>query len=482
MTSRGFSQFLPSYEYIPDGEPHVFGERLYLYGSHDRFGGGKFCMNDYVLWSAPLSDLSVWRYEGEIYRRTQDPANKNGELALWAPDVAQGPDGRYYLFYCLADYPQIGVAVCDKPNGPFEYLGCVHDREGRVLGQRENDTLPFDPAVLVDDGRVWLYAGNGPSIAVQDQKAKKASVYMELEADMLTLKSEPTPLIPTTHTSAGTGFVGHEFFEASSIRKFGGLYYFIYSSVSCHELCYALSRAPEGPFTYGGTLVSNGDIRQEDNVRVSINMNPSPLVRNYIGNNHGSLVEVNGKYYIFFHRQTNRNMFSRQACAEEIQMTSDGHFLQAELTSCGLNGGPLEGKGRYEARIACHLQSNAGALFGVHPMVQNETHPAFTQDGYDREDTSNQHIENMRDGAIAGFRYFDFKGAKKLTVTTRGKGSGWLIVRNGNPGEIIAEIAVKPASVWTSFTAGLRVEDGISSLYFTYSGTMSIDFLDFIIE
>ena len=64
MKKQVFNPFLPSYEYIPDGEPYVFGDRLYLYGSHDRFNGKLFCMNDYVCWSVPINDLSDWRYEG----------------------------------------------------------------------------------------------------------------------------------------------------------------------------------------------------------------------------------------------------------------------------------------------------------------------------------------------------------------------------------------------------------------------------------
>lgn len=65
--------FLPSYEYIPDGEPYIFGDRLYIYGSHDLFGTDTFCSGDYVTWSAPIDNLSDWKYEGVIYKRTQDP-------------------------------------------------------------------------------------------------------------------------------------------------------------------------------------------------------------------------------------------------------------------------------------------------------------------------------------------------------------------------------------------------------------------------
>ena len=89
MRHPGVNPYLPLWEYVPDGEPHVFGDRVYLYGSHDRAGGYNFCLNDYVGWSAPVTDLSDWRYEGVLYRRTQDPRNADGRQCLYAPDVAR---------------------------------------------------------------------------------------------------------------------------------------------------------------------------------------------------------------------------------------------------------------------------------------------------------------------------------------------------------------------------------------------------------
>ena len=73
MKKQAFNPYLPSWEYIPDGEPYVFGDRVYVYGSHDYFNGYVFCMGDYVCWSAPVDDLGNWRYEGVIYPKTADP-------------------------------------------------------------------------------------------------------------------------------------------------------------------------------------------------------------------------------------------------------------------------------------------------------------------------------------------------------------------------------------------------------------------------
>ena len=110
---QAFNPYLPSWEYIPDGEPYVFGDRVYVYGSHDFFDGYVFCMGDYVCWSAPVNDLSDWRYEGVIYPRNEDPRNKDGKMCLYAPDVTVGPDGRYYLYYVLDKINIMSVAVCD---------------------------------------------------------------------------------------------------------------------------------------------------------------------------------------------------------------------------------------------------------------------------------------------------------------------------------------------------------------------------------
>ena len=130
MKKQAFNPCLPSWEYIPDGEPYVFDGRVYVYGSHDRFRGHAYCLNDYVCWSAPEDDLGNWRYEGVIYKKTQDPLNPDGHMCLYAPDVTVGPDGRYYLYYVLDKVPVVSVAVCDTPAGAYEFYGYVHYQDG----------------------------------------------------------------------------------------------------------------------------------------------------------------------------------------------------------------------------------------------------------------------------------------------------------------------------------------------------------------
>ena len=413
MRRQAVNPYLPAGEYIPDAEPYVFGDRVYIYGSHDRFGAPMFCVNDYVCWSAPVNDLSDWRYEGVIYRRNQDPRNRLGLRLLFAPDVAVGADGRYYLYYAFDFMGMMGVAVADSPVGPFEFHGHVRHPDGTLWGRRAGDSFPFDPGVLVDDdGSVYLYSGfytPVPAIATGCRRLGFDGGYvLGLESDMMTIKTPERLLFP----KSGPGsFPGHEFFEASSIRKWDGKYYFVYSSRLNHELCYAVSDRPTEGFRYGGTLVSIGDI--------GLPGHPDEThAANYTGNTHGGMLRIGDTFYTFYHRQTNRSSYARQACAEQLDASFDPtagewRFAQSEVTSCGLNGGPLRGDGRYEARIACNLWSRTGAgrYDGDRPARRLAAHPYFTQDGHDGKAVAGpvpacQYIANMRDGAVAGFKYF----------------------------------------------------------------------------
>ena len=187
-----------------------------------------------------MDDLSDWRYEGVVYRKEQDPnfsvyPKPPGDFqrALYAPDVTRGPVGRYYLYYAFDFVGVISVAVSDHPAGPYEYYGDVHYPDGQIYGCRPSDEFPFDPGVLTDDdGRVWLYSGFGSQEILnmmQKDTSETGCDCMELEPDMITIRKEPHKLIPGRANGKGTAFEGHEFYEASSIRKFNGIYYFIYS-------------------------------------------------------------------------------------------------------------------------------------------------------------------------------------------------------------------------------------------------------------
>lgn len=477
MKQQAFNPYLPSWEYIPDGEPHVFGDRVYVYGSHDKFNAPIFCVNDYVCWSAPADDLSDWRCEGVIYRKNQDPKNKLGLRLLFAPDVCRGPDGRYYLYYAFDFMGIMGVAVCDTPAGQYQFLGHVKYPDGTVWGRRKGDQFPFDPGVLADgDGRVWLYSGfytPAPAIATGLRKLRNdGGTVVELEPDMVTMKGEPKVIFP----KEGPGsFQDHEFFEASSIRRDGDKYIFVYSSRHNHELCYAVSDRPDGGFTFGGTLVSLGDLFLNGRTEERDGLN-------YLGNTHGGLLNIGADWYIFYHRQTNRHSYSRQACAEKLERTPEGGFKQAEVTSCGLNGGPLKGEGRYEARIACNLWSKDGVerYDGPSPRRRLKDHPYFTQTGGDREGDGGQYVANMRNGAVAGFKYFQIEAETAVGVEIGGTGSGVMQVSDTPDfARVCAEMRVSPG---TSEGARLNMEPGLRALYFRFQGEGFINFHAFTLS
>lgn len=473
-----FNPYLPSWEYVPDGEPHVFGDRVYVYGSHDKFNAPIFCVNDYVCWSAPVEDLSDWRFEGVIYRKKQDPKNRLGLRLLFAPDVCCGPDGRYYLYYAFDFMGIMGVAVCDSPAGEYRFLGHIRYADGTLWGRKTGDQFPFDPGVLVDDDkRVWLYSGFYTPVpaAVTGFKQLKndGGTVVELEQDMVTMKGTPRVIFPKK--GAGS-FSGHEFFEASSIRKDGARYLFVYSSRHNHELCYAISDRPDGGFVFGGTLVSLGDLFLDGN-------EDERKGSNYLGNTHGGLLHIGDDWYIFYHRHTNRHSYSRQACAEKLVLTPTGDFQQAEVTSCGLNGGPLKGEGIYEARIACNLWSKdgVGRYDCQKPEKVFDFHPYFTQSGGDREKNPDQYIANMRDGAVAGFKYFDMDRVRKIRLEISGDVSGLLQVSDtADFSRICAEILVKGTGTShmfyeTDFESG----QGKTALYFRYQGAGAMNFITF---
>ena len=161
QATQALNPYLPSWEYVPDAEPHIVDGRVYIYGSHDLFNGLNFCLGDYVCWSAPVDDLGNWTYHGCIYRREQDPAAPRFRLTngLAAPDMVQGPDGRYYLYYFMGGTKMISVAVCGEPAGKYEFYGYVKYQDGTPIGKR-NEPFQFDPGCLMDeDGRLYLYTG-----------------------------------------------------------------------------------------------------------------------------------------------------------------------------------------------------------------------------------------------------------------------------------------------------------------------------------
>lgn len=463
MKQQIFNPYLPSYEYIPDGEPHVFDDRLYIYGSHDCFGGNDYCINDYVCWSAPLDDLSDFRYEGVIYKKTQHP--HSGERNnLFAPDVAKGKDGRYYLYYSVAHSSVISVAVCNTPAGKYEYLGDVHDKSGHVIGSTAGDYYQFDPGVFVDDdGRIFLFSGFNPSKSEDEAGRKYVGCHMcELEDDMLTVKSGPHIVIERDAPD------DRRYFEAPSLRKFNKKYYLIYS-VKVGGLHYYISDRPDGGFTYGGRIHSTSDVGINGH---SIN---NPAYPN--GNTHGSIIELNGKYYVFDHRLTNNSSYCRQGVAEQIYFDENGYIAQVESTSCGLNDGPLIGKGTYPAYIACTLIDN-NTYSDKEEKIRLS--PCITQDGNDRECEPGQYIHGIHDNCLIGYKYFSFDHCENVTLTIRGIANGTLHIKTSESGADITNFQLElNSSEWSKVTMPLLIDCEKSAFYLEWQGDGQFDLLDF---
>lgn len=484
-----FNPYLPLTEYVPDGEPHVFDGRIYIYGSHDKSKGKAYCEEDYVTWSAPVDNPKDWRYEGVIYRKNQDPSNPDGAMQLWAPDVTKGPDGRYYLYYCFSFYPEIGVAVSDSPAGPFEYYGHVKYPDNLYGGKTLNDHMPFDPAVLTDDdGRVYLYWGFAPACekemelpklsddeiaklpptiqktmnVLKNVKFEINSQVAELEPDMITMKEESRPLIPSGKTSEGTGFEGHAFFEASSIRKINGKYYFVYSSHKSHELCYAISDKPDRDFKYGGTIISNGNIGLDGNEKPTYTLS----------NNHGGIAKLSDGYYIFYHRCTDGNEFSRQGCADKIQIEADGSIKQIAMTSCGLNGGALVGSGTYPAGIACHITS---ATTMAHIDFND---PIMAKQARMTQEQNITFITSVEDGTVLGYKYFDFDNKTlELLVEVRGEFGG-VIEATGDleNKELYGKTTINVnTNSWQLVSIPVEIIGKEKALYLSFTGNGSLD-------
>lgn len=107
-------------------------------------------------------------------------------------------------------------------------------------------------------------------------------------------------------------------------------------------------------------------------------------------------------------------------------------------------------------------------------------HPYFTQSGKDRENSPDQYIANFCNGAVAGFKYFEFVGANKISVEVCGSGNGVMTVNDGD--KPVASINIKPCKTRTWYSADMNIENGIKPLYFTYSGKGKLNFISFSIE
>lgn len=462
MKTQSHNPYLPLFEHIPDGEPHVYNNRLYIFGSHDEENGKEFCEQDYVSWSAPMNDLSDWRYEGIIYRKDQDPYNRE-LLPLYAPDVVQGRDGRYYLYYCIKFQDSINVAVCDTPTGSYKFYGRVQYCDGRLMTENQ----PYDPSVICTEEGNFLYFGFAPCIInilrYKNQDLRGGSV-LKLQDDMITVSEGPKIVIPSLHYGKGTSFEGNEYFEGPSVRKIHGRYYLIYSSVNTHQLCYAVSEKPMEGFRYGGVIISNGDVGYKGRKEADKLMS--------VGNNHGGLVQIKDQWYIFYHRHTSLNQYNRQGCAERIYFNENGDIPQVTITTSGMNPKPLSGDASYPAVYCCNLTNgHMGALSSLGRTNEEIDFPYLTSDSGER------YITNISDGNLVGYKYLNLVETKKIEVIYRSSEDGILEIYTRQDGKVRATIPLYRTNWWKTAETTSSFEEQEQELYLVYRGKGTLSLL-----
>ena len=406
--------FLPGWEYIPDGEPRVFGSRVYIYGSHDNAGSDSFCDYKLKVWSAPIDDLNNWVCHGDIFHTRPDrdhPSDTDWtDNPLYAPDAVE-KDGKYYL-YCYILWNKGCVAVSDKPEGPFKLLSKYeYDLPDNLV----EDGVFVDPGVLVDDdGRVYIYCGF------------EKSYMAELKSNMYeVINSSYIPDIIPADKNDEKGF-----FEACSMRKAGNTYYLIYSPNKGNRLEYMTADSPAGPFTYRGTIIDNG-------------------IDYPAGNNHGSICCINGQWYIFYHRMTNATITSRRACVEKIEILPDGTIPQVEMTSLGFETS-LNPYKITPADIACVLK---GGCFVT------------------ELDCFTRVITGIKTESVIGYKYFDFgedysSETMEFAVKVNGAGcnAAIRIMLDGENGEEIGKCIIGASN--GTYTAVVKNVTGRHSVFF----------------
>ena len=450
---KGANPYMPLWEHVPDGEPRVFtcdGEtRVYVYGSHDT-EKTQYCGKDYVVWSAPVDDLTNWTCHGTCYRAEDDSI-------LYAPDVVE-KDGVYYMYAAERKGSVIRVARSAKPWGPFT------DPVKTELG--------FDPGVLVDDdGRVYAYWGFCKSWCA------------ELNDDMATIREGTLHENPIPHCRApwapDDGCVGKDaFFEASSPRKIFGKYVYIYSrrvnepvpELGIFEDCngflsYKWSDRPLDCWQWGGDISFNGG-------EIIPGPEDNGIMTYRWGNNHGSVMEVNGHWYVFYHRQTGTDEYSRQAMLEPIDaaMGKDGRIYlgkieyrggepvasrPVEMTSQGAQVNGLDARKWISAGYACHLYGGEK--------------PAHIAPVYEKTDEVSAPVKGISDGLTAGFQYLQFGLNTPETVSIRAKGPATVSVRiDDRDGKEIARAGIPEDSGETTVPLNSGVI-GKHAVYFRFS-------------
>lgn len=519
LSSKAMSQnpFLPLWEYVPDGEPYVFEDpdkpgkyRVYIYGSHDS-SIDQYCGLEQVVWSAPVENLTEWRYDGIAFKVTRDAngnllhENGRGDM-LYAPDVTVRieKDGTktYFLYPNNQEGGRQGmVAKSKRPDGPFEVINWSKSNPRETIGD-----LRFDPAVFIDDdGKVYGYWGFEKSWGAELDPVTMATIKPGTKAieDMI-------PNVKQDET--------YRFFEASSMRKIEDKYVFIYSRwtregendlpQTNYTLAYAYGDNPLGPFKYGGTIIDGRGRKTDPATGKNI------VTATSGGNTHGSIFEANGQWWVVYHRQTGLNEYSRQAMAAPINVTiekgkggkvtiSEGEYTSEGFAIEGLN--PLQ---RTPAGIACYYTGPTPAKNEYPNFIHSGSYISTTRfDASSCQGPFNQKIPfnpvvNNTNGSTIGYKYFNFNNMTNssdayITMNLKPQGiNGKITIMLAAPtikegGTVIGtlEISKDSPNIMAEYTTSLTHTEllkGKKALYFIFEsetkGESICELYDFIMK
>ena len=330
-------------ELIPDVEARIFTgsdhkERLFLYGSRDLYDQGTWCSHQYRVYSAPLTNLADWTDHGVSFASRKgegyfwDDEEADGvswnDAILYAPDVID-KDGKYWLASCFSG-GGLGMSVSDVPEGPFSPAERIVYDDGLELGS-------IDPTLYVEDDRFYLIWGQRQTFGGEGLVGVELSQNQNGMYSIAKRSSKKYLFGDRDNPDQGFGF-----YEGASIRKIQNRYYILYPSdkgQGIHMMSYATANHPLGPYTYQGNILDND----------GCDLQP--------GNNHGSICEVNGTWYIFYHRGFGNSNMRRRVCVEALQMDEDGKIKIATMTNHGFEG-PLSPYERIEASYVTHVRIN----------------------------------------------------------------------------------------------------------------------------
>ena len=411
---------LPRKHFVPDAEARVMPDgKLYLYGSYDISGCRDYCSKDYHVFVCEDEKLEHWTDCGVSFRNTKEEPGIPWapDTVLYAPDAIER-DGKYYLYMCGSNGFE-GVATADRPEGPFTGAQPIAGADGNGI----------DPSVFVDDdGQAYYFWGQ---FSLRGAKLKD---------DMCTVDQDSLVYGVLTEQE-------HGFHEGASIRKINGKYYLVYTDITRGKatcLSYAMSDSPLGPYKRCGVIVDN--------------MYCDP----YTWNDHGSICEFKGQWYIFYHRSSQNSNLNRRVCVEPITINADGTINEVCMTSQG-PAGPINAFETIDASIACRMR---GDLY-----IKNE-HP-------EAEVANEVLVEcgggNFKD-AWAEYKYIDFgDGVSSCKFNVRGKGV--IELRVDGSDDVIGSVEIDGGEGFNEYTMKITKETkGVHALWVFFKGKgMALD-------